>query len=73
MSTVKRHSLRILIRTGLMLVTLLTSLASVAQTQQLDLPDMGASASAILSRSEGCVIETTLMIWNAYAPQENTC
>jgi predicted Zn-dependent protease len=52
MSTVKRHSLRILIRTGLMLVTLLTSLASVAQTQQLDLPDMGASASAILSRSE---------------------
>lgn len=34
------------------MVVMLTSLASVAQTEQLDLPDMGASADAILSRSE---------------------
>ncbi|MEE4218340.1 MAG: M48 family metalloprotease [Xanthomonadales bacterium] len=34
------------------MVVMLTSLACVAQTEQLDLPDMGASADAILSRSE---------------------
>ena len=36
----------------LVLVTALISMASVAQTEQLDLPDMGASANAILSRAE---------------------
>ncbi len=34
------------------MVVMLTSLACVAQTEQLDLPDMGASADAILSRAE---------------------
>jgi len=34
------------------MVVMLTSLAGVAQTEQLDLPDMGASADAILSRAE---------------------
>jgi predicted Zn-dependent protease len=41
-----------LVRLGLLLATLCTSLASVAQTEQLDLPDMGASADTILSRAE---------------------
>ena len=36
----------------LVLVTALISVASVAQTEQLDLPDMGASANAILSKAE---------------------
>jgi predicted Zn-dependent protease len=36
----------------LVLVTALISMASVAQTEQLDLPDMGASANAILSKAE---------------------
>jgi predicted Zn-dependent protease len=36
----------------LALVTTLISVASVAQTERLDLPDMGASANAILSRAE---------------------
>jgi predicted Zn-dependent protease len=36
----------------LILITVFTSLASVAQTEQLDLPDMGASAEAMLSRAE---------------------
>ena len=34
------------------LVVMMTSLAGVAQTEKLDLPDMGASADAILSRAE---------------------
>ena len=37
---------------ALALVTALISMASVAQTEQLDLPDMGASANAILSKAE---------------------
>ena len=37
---------------ALALVTTLISMASVAQTEQLDLPDMGASANAILSKAE---------------------
>ena len=41
-----------LIRLALVLLTAMTSLASVAQTEQLDLPDMGASADAILSKAE---------------------
>jgi predicted Zn-dependent protease len=44
--------LKRLIRLALVLTTTLTSLASVAQTEQLDLPDMGASANSILSRAE---------------------
>jgi predicted Zn-dependent protease len=41
-----------LVRLTLVLATSLVSLASVAQTEQLDLPDMGASADTILSRAE---------------------
>lgn len=40
------------LRLALMLLTASASMASVAQTQQLDLPDMGASADTILSRKE---------------------
>ena len=39
-------------RTLLALLTASTSLSSVAQTQRLELPDMGASAETILSRKE---------------------
>ena len=52
MSTVKGKNLKRLTRFVLVLVTSLASLASVAQNDQLDLPDMGASADAILSRAE---------------------
>jgi len=61
MSTIKQNNAgsrwdpdtrKSLIRLGLLLITLCTSLASVAQTGQLDLPDMGASADSILSRAE---------------------
>ncbi|MDH3940150.1 MAG: M48 family metalloprotease, partial [Xanthomonadales bacterium] len=41
-----------LTRLILVLLCVFTSLASVAQTEQLDLPDMGASANSILSRAE---------------------
>ena len=37
---------------AVLLITALVSLASVAQTKQLDLPDMGASADSIISRAE---------------------
>lgn len=43
---------RALLRLAVVLITALTSLAGVAQTQPLDLPDMGASADSILSRAE---------------------
>ena len=39
-------------RLGLTVLTAFTSLASVAQTERLELPDMGASADTILSRAE---------------------
>ena len=39
-------------RLGLAVLTAFTSLASVAQTERLELPDMGASADTILSRAE---------------------
>lgn len=39
-------------RCGLALATLLVSLASVAQTERVTLPDMGASADTIISRKE---------------------
>jgi predicted Zn-dependent protease len=52
MSTVKVINLKWLVRFALVWVTALASLASVAQTQPLDLPDMGASANSILSRAE---------------------
>ncbi len=52
MSTVKVINLKWLVRFVLVWVTALASLASVAQTQPLDLPDMGASANSILSRAE---------------------
>jgi predicted Zn-dependent protease len=52
MSTVKVINLKWLVRFALAWVTALASLASVAQTQPLDLPDMGASANSILSRAE---------------------
>src|SRR5210317_871612 len=48
----KSIALNRLIRLALVLLTAMTSLASVAQTEQLDLPDMGASADAILSKAE---------------------
>lgn len=48
----KSDPVKSLVRLGLLLATLCTSLASVAQTEQLDLPDMGASAESILSRAE---------------------
>ena len=41
-----------LLRLTLVLAITLVSLSSVAQTEQLDLPDMGASADTILSRAE---------------------
>ena len=37
---------------ALAIITACTSLASVAQTESLDLPDMGASADTIISRAE---------------------
>ena len=43
---------RNILRALLCLLTSLTSLAAVAQSDPLDLPDMGASAEAILSRAE---------------------
>jgi predicted Zn-dependent protease len=52
MSTVKGKGLKGLTQLALLVVTAFTSLASVAQTEQLDLPDMGASADTILSRAE---------------------
>lgn len=52
MSTVKDNGLKHFTRLALVMLTAFTSLASVAQTEQLDLPDMGASAETILSRAE---------------------
>jgi len=52
MSTVKVINLKRFVRFTLVWVIALTSLASVAQTKPLDLPDMGASANSILSRAE---------------------
>ena len=52
MSTVKVINIKRIVRFALVWVIALTSLASVAQTQPLDLPDMGASANSILSRAE---------------------
>lgn len=51
MSTVKfgKHGL---LKFGLVLLTAGVSLVSVAQTERLSLPDMGASAETILSRAE---------------------
>jgi predicted Zn-dependent protease len=51
MSTVKSTS-KLTLRLALALVTACVSMGSVAQTEQLDLPDMGASAESILSRKE---------------------
>ena len=50
--TVKGKGLKSPIQLALLVVTAFASLASVAQTEQLDLPDMGASADTILSRAE---------------------
>lgn len=52
MSTVKNSGLKMRTRLALMLMTAIVSLSSVAQTEKLDLPDMGASAETILSRAE---------------------
>lgn len=52
MATVKDKWLKNLVRPALIALTALTSLAGVAQTDPLDLPDMGASAESILSRAE---------------------
>ena len=49
--TVKSINSRLL-RLALALITACASISSVAQTQPLDLPDMGASADSILSRKE---------------------
>ena len=51
MPTVKRKKYY-LCRFGLVALVGCTSLASVAQTDRLELPDMGASADTILSRAE---------------------
>jgi predicted Zn-dependent protease len=51
MSAVKRLKM-IVLRLAIAASTALVSLSSVAQTEQLDLPDMGASADTILSRAE---------------------
>lgn len=51
MSLVKLSKNR-LSRLLVLVITACTSLASVAQTKQLELPDMGASAETILSRAE---------------------
>jgi predicted Zn-dependent protease len=51
MSAVKR-SKWILLRLALAAATTAVSLSGIAQTEQLDLPDMGASADTILSRAE---------------------
>ena len=51
MPTAKRHKF-FQSRLGLAVLTACTSLASVAQTERLELPDMGASADTILSRAE---------------------
>jgi predicted Zn-dependent protease len=52
MLRVKSKGLKILTQLALVLLTAMSSLASVAQTEQLDLPDMGASADSMLSRAE---------------------
>jgi predicted Zn-dependent protease len=52
MSTVKRNVLKVMARFATVLLTAVTSLAGVAQTEQMNLPDMGASADTILSRAE---------------------
>jgi len=51
MSTVKRNKY-IASKLGVAVITACTSLASVAQTERLNLPDMGASADSIISRAE---------------------
>ena len=51
MPTVKRNKYY-LCRIGLAVLVACNSLASVAQTERLELPDMGASADTILSRAE---------------------
>jgi len=51
MSTVKRNR-HFVSRIGAAIITAGVSLASVAQTERLELPDMGASADTILSRAE---------------------
>lgn len=52
MSTVKKNGRKHLIRGMLAALTAVISLAGVAQTKPLDLPDMGASAESILSKAE---------------------
>lgn len=52
MSTVKGNVLKYFERLMLVLFTACTSLAAVAQNEQMNLPDMGASADTFLSRSE---------------------
>ena len=49
--TVKSMNSRLL-QLALALITVCASISSVAQTERLDLPDMGASADSILSRKE---------------------
>ena len=49
---VRGHGLKVRTQLALVLLTAVTSLSSVAQTEQLDLPDMGASADSILSKAE---------------------
>ena len=51
MSTVKRNR-HFVSKLSAAIITASVSLASVAQTERLDLPDMGASADTILSRAE---------------------
>jgi len=52
MSTVKGNLLKCFRRLVLALLTAVTSLAAVAQNDQMALPDMGASAETFLSRAE---------------------
>ena len=52
MSTVKKNGRKHLMRGLLAALTAVVSLAGVAQTKPLDLPDMGASAETILSKAE---------------------
>lgn len=51
MSRVKLKN-QVMVRLAVAVMTACASLASVAQTETLDLPDMGASADSILSRAE---------------------
>lgn len=51
MSRVKRNK-RLMLRLVVAALTATASLASIAQTEPLDLPDMGASAESIISRAE---------------------